>query len=177
MPEEEEWFEPTLGGMLYYHPDTPAEIAEQYDMPEGQEYLRNMNNLLGLLNSSTPDEYVWKNNSAWRDWGKAHPKKPSHDLVLRRADDIDSDGPPPELSEQLQGVYEDGMRIAQSIGMRAKGTKHGTGPHLHLNSGKTKAKGMDTEKYLESMRSRFMSRTYEYRGGGLIRDAYGRTLF
>jgi hypothetical protein len=177
MPEEEK-LDPTLGGMLYYHPDTPVEISDQFAAPEGQQYLRNMQQFLGLLNRATPEGYVWRNNSAYRDWGKAHPIKPSHDFVVRRADSIDSDSPPKELSDLLPGIYESAMRLAQHSGMRAQGTAHGSGPHLHTNAGPTAGSRLDDEEleaYLKNIRSRFSQG--KYRSGGLIRDDYGRNLF
>lgn len=136
-PSGSKYLDPSLSGFLIITPNTPQSFDDWYRTKDGQEYLKRIKKMVGVLNKNTPSIYTWINTSSYRQDGSSHEPQPAHDFAIRRKDEMDSR--PSEFSEgELWNLYSRAQSVAQSQGieLKAMGSKHGTGPHLHVDKGK-----------------------------------------
>jgi hypothetical protein len=179
----------TLGGRLDPAPE------EMFQTEKGAAYWDRVNNFINYMDSILPSGYRLSSPSGYRPETKSKSgkkigigshKRPAFDFVVVSES---SESPWSSAGEKERwAFYENTMQpLAQYFGMEALGAPHGTGPHLHTQSNKTsrplKPVGEDPE-VLEQYRRQILAalglddgqEVAQYKRGGKVRDAYGRSL-
>lgn len=173
----------------------PNPAPDSFYDKEGLSYWEKMNQFVDYLDSSLPPGFSLSNTSAYREnkvvdkngnvvsTGKSHTTVPSHDFVIRSSEE----GYEPD-EDELWSMYQNILQpLAQNFGIRAdgrqfvNGKRHGTAPHLHLQSGGTgyPKKGdsedlsLRTSSLLEALKKRKPPKGMST--GGIV-DTYGRRL-
>ena len=178
----------TLGGRLDPAPE------EMFQTEKGSAYWNRVNSFIDYMDSILPSGYRLSSPSGYRPEsksksgkkiGRGSHKRPAFDFV------IVNDSPESSWSsadeKKRWSLYQNAMQpLAQYFGMEALGAPHGTGPHLHTQSNSTrplKAIQDDPEK-LDRYRRQILlalgvdegQEVAQYKRGGKVRDAYGRSL-
>lgn len=188
MPSQEK-IDRTLGGRLNPAPE------EMFQTDMGSAYWDRVNNFINFMDSVLPPGYRLASPSGYRPESKdsrgkkiglgSH-QRPSFDFAIV-SDDPDSFWSTADKKSQWS-LYQNTMQpLAQYFGMEARGTPHGTGPHIHTQSNPSKRALktiQDDAEKLERYRKQIIAslgvgeegRLDQYKHGGRIRDAYGRTL-
>ena len=183
----------TRGGRFVNNPPVPESF---YESDAAMQYWDKMNRFVDYVDETLPPGFRFVNTSAFRkgkvrdaegnvvSTGRSHTQGPAHDFVIVPED------PSMKMSEdELWSMYQNVLQpLAQNFGIRADGRqfvggkKHGTAPHLHLQSGRTGYGSIGDEEDLLA-RTDALLKTLErpvevaqYKRGGKIRDAYRTSL-
>jgi hypothetical protein len=187
MPSQEQ-IDRTLGGRLDPAPE------EMFQTEKGSAYWERVNNFINYMDSILPAGYRLSSPSGYRPdsksksgkkIGRGSHKRPAFDFV------VVSDSPESSWSSASEkerwSLYQNELQpLAQYFGMEALGAPHGTGPHLHTQSNSTRPLKpvQDDPEKLDSYRKRILlalgmggeQKVAQYKRGGKIVDAYGRSL-